>query len=133
DDQRVVDGDESGERTMRAFSHRIGATWALAPDVHVYGVRATALQTPTTTELINTPPAPGSPCCPAGFNEQLDPETTTSWEAGVRANFRIGWIEAAAYRMSVRGTLVPFQVEGAEGREFFRNAGRTRHVGGEIG
>lgn len=133
DDQRTVDGDESGERTMRAFSHRIGATWALTPDVHVYGLRATAFQTPTTTELINTPPAPGSPCCPAGFNEQLDPETTTSWEAGVRASFDIGWIEAAAYRMSVRGTLVPFQVEGAEGREFFRNAGRTRHVGGEIG
>lgn len=134
DDRLLAGGDESGERTMRAFSHRIGTTVRLTPDVHVYGLRATAFQTPTTTELINRPPAPGEPCCPGGFNAGLDPETTTSWEAGARAAIGSrGWIEAAGYRMSVRGTLVPFQVEGAEGREFFRNAGRTRHLGAELG
>jgi iron complex outermembrane receptor protein len=31
--------------------------------------------------------------------------------------------------MDVRNAIVPFQVVGVDGREFFRNAGRTRHRG----
>jgi iron complex outermembrane receptor protein len=31
--------------------------------------------------------------------------------------------------MDVRNAILPFQVEGVEGRDFFRNAGRTRHRG----
>jgi iron complex outermembrane receptor protein len=34
--------------------------------------------------------------------------------------------------MTVRDALVSFQVAGADGREFFRNAGRTRHRGVEL-
>jgi iron complex outermembrane receptor protein len=34
--------------------------------------------------------------------------------------------------MNVDNTIVPFQVEGIDGREFFRNAGKTRHRGLEL-
>jgi iron complex outermembrane recepter protein len=38
-------------------------------------------------------------------------------------------LEATAYTMSIRDGLVPFQVPEVQGREFFRNAGRSRHRG----
>jgi iron complex outermembrane receptor protein len=40
--------------------------------------------------------------------------------------------DAAAYYMRVRDALVPFQLAEVAGRDFFRNAGRTRHRGLEL-
>ncbi len=92
---------------------------------------ATAFQTPTTTELINAPPADGGPCCPAGFNPDLEPQRARSIEAGLRFDAAPVAGEIVGYTMVIRDALVPFQVAGAEGREFFRNAGRTRNRGFE--
>jgi len=41
-------------------------------------------------------------------------------------------VSAAAYHMNVRNTILPFQVADGEGREFFRNAGESRHRGLEL-
>jgi iron complex outermembrane recepter protein len=132
DDRRGSDPDRSGGRTLDALSPMIGATWAL-PHVTLFANVASAFQTPTTTELINAPPAAGEPCCPAGFNPQLEPQRARSTEIGARA----GWGTAlhgtvSLYRMDVRDALVPFQVPEVEGRDFFRNAARTRHQGVEL-
>jgi iron complex outermembrane receptor protein len=134
-DHFLGDGrDDSGDRTLRAFSPVAGMLIRPLIGLAAYANVATSFQTPTTTELINAPPAPGQPCCPAGFNEQLEPQRAVSFEAGVKGELagRVGY-DIALFHMNVRNALVPFQVPQAEGREFFRNAGESRHRGLEIG
>ncbi len=124
--------DDSGKRTLSAFSRMLGVTWSAASDVRLYANYATAFQTPTTTELINAPPPAGQPCCPGGFNAVLDPQHARSAEIGARGRLGRVNLDVALYHMNVENTVVPFQVEGEEGREFFRNAGETRHRGLEL-
>ncbi|HSL70347.1 MAG TPA: TonB-dependent receptor, partial [Longimicrobiales bacterium] len=134
DDRFSADGrDDSGDRTLSAFSPRLALLYALNPTTSVFGSVATAFQTPTTTELLNRPPENGQPCCPGGMNEDLEPQRALNFEAGVKGNVseRLRY-EAVAYQMNVRDALVPFQLPQVDGREFFRNSGETRHRGLEL-
>jgi len=117
------DPDDSGARTMDAWSPMAGVSVSAAPWLAFYANVATAFQTPTTTELANHPDGAG------GFNPQLRPERTRSYEAGAKARRGGAWAEVAAYRARVRDALVPFEVEGAPGRQFYRNAGQAVHRG----
>ncbi len=122
DDHFLADGrDDSGERTMSAISPMAGLTYRVSDAITAYGSVSTAFQTPTTTELINNPAA-------TGMNE-LEPQRSVSYELGMRA-YRNRWtLELSAYHTRLRDALVPFQISGGDGREFFRNAGRTRQQG----
>jgi iron complex outermembrane recepter protein len=133
-DRFLDDGrDDSGERTLSAVSPMVGMRWAAGATTTLFANAATSFQTPTTTELINAPPPAGEPCCPGGFNARLEPQRARSVEVGVRTQPHAALqFEASAYAMRIRGALVPFQVAGIEGREFFRNAGRSRHRGVEL-
>jgi iron complex outermembrane receptor protein len=104
---------------------------AVSSNVGVFANVATSFQTPTTTELINAPPAPGEECCPGGFNVDLEPQRATSFEAGMRA--RIGArmdLQASAFTMDVTDAIVA--LASIDGRDFFRNAAETRHRGIEL-
>lgn len=133
EDRFTSDGrDDSGSRTLTAFSPMLGLTYRLTAERTLFANVSTSFQTPTTTEMINRPPATDEPCCPAGFND-LDPERAVSSEAGFRGRLasRIH-LDAAAYHMRVRAAIMPYQVAQIEGRDFFRNSGRTRHTGFEL-
>jgi iron complex outermembrane receptor protein len=104
---------------------------ALGSAGHGWASLTTAFQTPTTTELINAPPAAGEPCCPGGFNTDLEPQRAVGVEAGWRRGGSPA-IEVVAYRTTVTDAPVPFQVESAPGREFYRSAGEVRHRGVEV-
>jgi iron complex outermembrane recepter protein len=129
---RLPGGAASGTRRLGALSPAGGVLVALTPRVGAFGNITTSFQTPTTTELINAPPAPGTPCCPAGFNETLEPQRTVGYELGGRARLGAARVEAAAYAMNLTGELIPFQVSEAPGRNFYRNAGHSRHQGAEL-
>ena len=134
DDRFLTDNrDDSGNRTLSAFSPRFALLYSLNETTSLYGSVGTAFQTPTTTELINRPPVSGQPCCPSGLNDQLDPQRALNFEAGLKGSVaeRVRY-EAVVYQMNVQDALVPFQVAQADGREFFRNAGETRHRGVEL-
>lgn len=134
DDHHQADGrDDSGERTLSAFSPRIALLWAPRQNFSTYATVSTAFQTPTTTELINAPPQTGVVCCPGGFNQQLEPQRALNLEAGLKGSIadRVRY-EFAVFQMAVRDALVPFQVAQVEGRDFFRNSGETRHRGVEF-
>lgn len=128
-DDRLVTGanpDDSGARTMEQVSPAVGVSVALTPGATVYANVATAFETPTTTELANRPNGAG------GFNPELDPQRTVSVEVGAKTRLGPGvWVEAAAYRARIEDALIPFEVPGAPGRTFFRNAGRANHRGFE--
>ena len=125
-DRKLDDGDQSGNRTMDAFSPMVGVTFAAAPGVNIFTNFATAYETPTTVELSNTPTGVG------GFNQELDPQDLRSFEVGVRgliAPARLRY-EAAVYVSTVDNALVSFQ--NPAGREFFRNAGKSSRDGVEL-
>src|SRR5690606_13482707 len=88
----------------------------------------TAFETPTTTELANRPSGAG------GFNPDLRPQETLSFEAGAKGmqSEQVAW-EVAIYSAEIDDALIPFEVEGAPDRQFFRNAGSARHRGVEAG
>jgi iron complex outermembrane receptor protein len=131
EDHFTGDGrDDSGARTLAAFSPALGITWTRARGT-VFANVSTSFQTPTTTELINTPPASGQPCCPAGLNA-LEPERALSLETGYRGRVGPLLLDVSLYQMTIADAIVPFQVVQVEGRDFFRNAGRARHRGLEL-
>lgn len=122
--------DDSGGRTYTALSPMAGLSYALRPGLNLYATVATSFQTPTTTELINAPPGPDGRS-PGGFNNALEPQRAISYEAGLKG--RLGsrvWYEAAVYTTEVTGELVSYEDIG--GRQYFRNAGRSRHRGLEL-
>lgn len=117
--------DDSGTRTMSAINPSLG----LYADLGSHGVFASvarSFETPTTTELANQPDRAG------GLNPGLDPQHGWTAEAGVRGLLGRGGPRAAraaydvaAFTTRVANQLVPFEVAGAPGRRFFRNAGKS--------
>ena len=119
--------DRSGSRTFTALSPSIGVSWKTGPGL-IYMNYGTSFETPTTTELVNRPDMTG------GFNPDIDPERA----AGIEFGFRGGWFpfrlryDAAVFRMNVRDQLISYRTEEGGDRDFYLNAGKTRHDGLEF-
>lgn len=118
------DPDDSGRRSMQAVSPTAGVRLSVSSRISLFGNVSTAFETPTTTELVNRPGGAG------GFNRELEPQRTLSYELGGRAAPVPGVrLELTAYHARIRDALIPFEVETAPGRQYFRNAGRAVHRG----
>lgn len=128
DDDLVADADpdDSGVRRMHQLSPSAGLLADLGRAI-LYANVASSFETPTTTELVNRPSGAG------GLNPELGPQRAWTAEVGarMRPGARLG-IGVAAFRTSIRGALVPFEVPDAPGRSFFRNAGEATHRGLEL-
>jgi len=125
DDRFLQDGNESGERSMPAWSGHMGAS-LLVSDAFVPWLNvSTAFETPTTTELQVSTDGGG------GFNSELDPQRTLSVEVGARGTLpsaQLGY-SASVFRNRVSSMIVQFLETG--GRAYFINAGGARNVGAE--
>ncbi len=102
-DRKLDDGDQSGRHTMSATSPTVGLTFALTPDVNVYGNYSTAYTTPTTIQLARSPIGVG------GFNQELGPEWLRSVELGLRGLFqplRLRY-DVVTYRSRLQGAIIP--------------------------
>ena len=122
------DPDDSGERTLPAFSPMIGVVARVGPLVSVYGSVSSSFETPTATEMGNKPD--GS----AGINPDLEPQRAISYELGAKG-FILPAIsyDGAVFFTRVRDELIPFESPSGAGRRYFRNAGRTERRGLELG
>jgi iron complex outermembrane receptor protein len=118
--------DDSGERLMRALSGSLGIAVNPSRNLTVYGNVASSFETPTTTELANSPSGAG------GFNTGLKPQHAWNFELGARGSLDRRLIYSIAlFQAEVRDALIPYEI--AAPRFFYRNAGSTRHQGLEIG
>ena len=124
-DYEVTDrtgGGGSGRADFTQFSPMAGLLWSIGPGMKLYGNISRAFDPPTTTELAN-------PEGSSGFNQNLDPQTATNYELGMkgllvdRARY-----ELALFQIDVRDAIVPFELAGS-GQSFFENAGRSTHRG----
>jgi iron complex outermembrane receptor protein len=120
--------DDSGSITFDEISHKVGILFSPFSFLNVYGNFSTSFETPTTTELANRPTGAG------GFNPDLKPQRTIGFETGLKGILqnRLTY-DLAFFGANVKNELIPFQVLEVPGREFFRNAGRSRQYGLEIG
>ena len=124
EDRFLFDGDESGTRVMSAWSGSVGGSIDIGRVSQPYASVSTAFETPTTTELVNRPTGAG------GFNPELNPQRAITFEVGARGTLGAwGSYGLGAFHTAVRDALIPFEVPGAPGRQFFRNAGSARHRG----
>ena len=112
----------SGQRTFREFSPMLGANWAAGESLRLYGNVSTSFDPPATTELAN-------PYGPTGFNPDIESQTATNYEAGLKG-IVLGRLryDMALFRIDVKDEIVPFELEGS-GQSFYRNAGRSTHQG----
>jgi iron complex outermembrane receptor protein len=130
-DHLTTPTDESGERTMSATSPSVGATLEITPMLSLFTNYSTSFETPTTSELANQASGAG------GFNPDLEPQRARSAELGANGRVSVGGVagsyQIAAYRANVKDALIPFEIASAPGRQYFRNAGSTKHRGVEFG
>lgn len=120
--------DASGNRTLHAVSPTFGLLVRLSRLRSLYANVSSAFETPTTTELGNQVDGTG------GLNRTLEPQFATTYEAGVKGFvLAASQFELAGFDTEVRDELIPYQVAGANGRTYFRNAGSTRRMGVEVG
>ncbi|MFU8849178.1 MAG: TonB-dependent receptor family protein [Opitutales bacterium] len=126
-DHFLADGDDSGKITFRETSPMLGIRWEPSPEVTFYANASTAFQTPTTTEFAD--PSGG------GFNNALAAEKALQFEAGVKTQFpNLPWqpsLDLAVFKIEIDDALVPFELPGSPGRDFFRNAGSSSRSGVE--
>lgn len=124
DDRFRSDGDDSGARTFDQVSPMGGILYSPLPSLHLYANVSTAFQVPTTTELAN-------PSERGGFNPDLEPQKAINYEVGARGLLgqRLSY-NLALFWIVLDDELVQF--EGATGRTFFRNAGRSERKGVEL-
>jgi iron complex outermembrane receptor protein len=115
--------DDSGDRELSAVSPMLGIGWRASRFASVYANYTTAFETPTTTELGNK--ADGS----AGFNPDLQPQRSGTAEVGAKGVYRMFFYALAGFRTRVRDELIAQDV--GNGRNYFRNAGRTARDGFE--
>ena len=118
--------DDTGERLMRALSASLGIAVNPSANLTVYGNVGSSFETPTTTELANSPSGAG------GFNTGLEPQHAWTFELGARGSLdRRLTYSVALFRADVRDALIPYEI--AAPRFFYRNAGSARHQGLEVG
>jgi iron complex outermembrane receptor protein len=118
--------DDSGRRTLQAVTPYTGFVSRISENQSAYVNVSTAFETPTATELGNHPD--GS----AGINQDLNPQRSVTYEAGMKGLISSGvHYDFAAFSTRVKDELVPFEIPGSGGRRYFRNAGRTNRGGGE--
>lgn len=126
DDDHLSDGvDNSGDRTMSAFSGNIGLAVVKDMRVSPYINVSTSFETPTTTELANQPNSTG------GFNSNLDPQRAVNYEAGVRGTVGRVTYSAAGFLGRIKDGIVQYRE--VSGRGYFANAGKVHNDGIELG
>src|SRR5882724_9203415 len=117
--------DDSGARLMRALSGSFGVAVNPSSTVTVYANVGSSFETPTTTELANSPSGKG------GFNTGLKPQQAWNYEIGTRGSAgRHVRYTVAVFQADVRDALIPYEI--AAPRFYYRNAGSTRHRGMEL-
>ena len=97
--------DDSGERSMRALSGSLGIAVNPSRSLTVYGNVGSSFETPTTTELANSPSGAG------GFNTGLKPQHAWNFELGARGSLDDRFTYSVAlFQAEVRDALIPYEI-----------------------
>ena len=120
--------DNSGERDYDETNYSLGYSHTLDEQWSAFSQYATSFESPTFTEFSNPE---GS-----GFRPGLEPQTSQSFEIGLRGHLYGLQLEATLFTVRVQDEIIVDDDPGAapgDERTFYRNADRTRRDGLELG
>jgi iron complex outermembrane recepter protein len=119
--------DNSGSVTMSYLSATGGAVLEWTKNHRISISAAQGLETPTSTELANRPDGSG------GYNNELQPQVVTTLDLVLRGRIsELFDYNVTGFNTMIYDALIPFQVAGQEGRDFYRNAGTINNRGVEV-
>ena len=125
-DAFLTDGNDSGSRKINDVSPSIGFLYDVGAGHALYGGIATAFETPTSTEF-------AKPDGSGGFNPNLSPQESVSYELGLRGGLSESTdYELVIFTIDVDDELIPFEIASSPDREFFANAGKSERRGIEL-
>jgi len=126
-----VTGDDSDESTFTRANPSVGLAWNPVQAFTLYGNFSTSFETPSTTEFAN-PLVAGTA---GGFNPNLRPQTSESYELGIKGLFAATGLsyDFTVFHIDTENEFVNVAVAGAPlGRTFLENAGETTRDGAEV-
>ena len=129
DDKFLSDGNNSGSIPMDNLSRMVGITYRFNNNLQIFANYSTSFQTPTTSELSNSPENQG------GFNSTLNPEQLENFELGARGSLFNNTLiySTSIYKLIVDQILIPYQLPGSQTDEvFYRNSGIAVNYGFEL-
>jgi iron complex outermembrane receptor protein len=124
-DNYFVDGtDDSGDIKFTEWSPQVGLLWSISNAVNIYGNIGTSFEPPSSREFAN-------PTAAGGFNPNLDAQTSTNYEVGVKGflSSKVNY-ELAVFRIETDDELI-LAGQNPAGSDFFTNAGETTRNGVE--
>jgi iron complex outermembrane receptor protein len=119
------------DKPYNAFTPKLALNYKLNPNTSVYASYGLSFDAPAANEM-------GSPTPEYLFNQDLKPQESNNFEAGIKGNV-LRWdndflrritYEATIYHLRISNEIVPFEVLGDV---YFRNAAKTRRMGLELG
>lgn len=126
-DQKLDNGDQSGDRNLSSVNPSFGVNYQLADQLNLYGNYRSSFETPSLSELSANPTGED------GFNNSLNPQRAFNYEIGFKGlAFKHLSFDLALFYINTKNDLVPFELEAFPDRSFFRNAGATERIGVEL-
>ena len=127
---------QAGDTTLRfsRTSPKLGATWSLGPDAHLFASFNQGFRAPSENQLFRPASATGAAQAAASVASalRLEPITATQAEVGARGTTAgLAW-SVAAYDLRKRNDIVSLRDTATNLTESV-NAGQTRHRGVEVG
>lgn len=125
-DHFLADGNQSGRVSNSSTSPSAALVYEYSPAANFYARYSTSFEVPTTSEY-------AQPDGSGGFNQALEPQLTNNYEIGMRGTLAgRHQYELALYTARTRDELIPHEVPGSPGHDYFVNAGRSLRRGLEF-
>lgn len=124
-DNYLTNGDDSGKTDYDKVLPSAALSWQILPELMAYVSYAKGFETPTFTEM-----AYQTDTSKSGFNFDLKPSTSDTYEAGLKSQNQLGDFTLAVFQTKTKNDIV--SAGSSNGRSTFRNADKTLREGVEF-
>lgn len=124
-DNYLSNGDDSGKTDYSKVLPSAALSWQILPELMAYVSYAKGFETPTFTEM-----AYQTDTLKSGFNFDLKPSTSDTYETGLKTQNLLGDFTLAVFQTKTKNDIVSAGSLG--GRSTFRNADKTLREGAEF-
>lgn len=124
-DHYLSNGDDSGKTDYNKVLPSAALSWQILPELMAYVSYAKGFETPTFTEM-----AYQTDILKSGFNFDLKPSTSDTYETGLKTQNLLGDFTLAVFQTKTKDDIV--SAGNSNGRSTFRNADKTLREGVEF-
>ena len=126
DSNKIATDNMNESIILNKLNPSIGITYNTNNRSNLFITLGTSFETPTLNELSNNPTGG------MGFNKDLEPISSLSYEYGWKGNFSNSSLEIIGYNILSSNEILPFELEEYPGKNFYRNVGETSRSGLEL-